>query len=104
MYSFAQPRAAKIEAQDWKSKPIESFGCVVHNFVMHGAAMKRMWMADQCRIRRFISAGVEQSFESAARSLKKQRLNFVWHAIKVGFAFDFTRGIPIFSLAWILCG
>jgi hypothetical protein len=46
-----------------------------NNFVMHGAAVNRVWMANQRRMSRVLRAGVEQGFESTGRAVNEQRPN-----------------------------
>jgi len=48
----AQSRSPKIKSQDRKAQRGERFGRLIHDFVVHRSAKKRMGMANQCRYHR----------------------------------------------------
>src|SRR5438105_15813154 len=73
--SFTQPKATKIEAQHRKSKTVQRFHRVKHNFVVHGAAVNRMRMTDQSSMTRVLCARVEQRFEASCGAIDEQRTN-----------------------------
>ena len=75
VFTLAQSRAAKIEAQHRKTKSVERFHRMEHNFVVQRPAKQRMWMANHRRMRRVLRTRVEQSLQPARRPLEKQRTN-----------------------------
>lgn len=46
VFTFAQSSPAKIEAQHRKSKAVQRFHSVEDDFIVHGPAKQRVWMAD----------------------------------------------------------
>lgn len=64
--------AAKIETQYGKTKTVQRFHSVKHNLIVQGPAKQRMRMADERRVRRGISPGVEQRFQSSRWTFKKK--------------------------------
>ena len=48
--SLAQASAAEVEAKNRKTKMIQGFHGVEHDFVMQRSAVDRMRMADQCSV------------------------------------------------------
>ena len=70
--AFAQARAAKIEAQRRIAQPIQRLHRRKHHLVVHGAAVQRMWMADQRRPSRLRFATVQQRFQLARRPRNEQ--------------------------------
>src|SRR5947209_7001559 len=78
VFSLAQPKATKIEAQHRKSKTVQRFHPMKHNLVVHGAAVNRMRMTDQSSMTRVLCAGVEQRFEASCGAIDEQRTNCAW--------------------------
>jgi hypothetical protein len=75
VFSFAEPKAAKIETQHRKSEAVQRLHRMKNNLVMHGAAVNRVWMANKRRMSRVLRAGVEQGFEAAHWAFNEQRPN-----------------------------
>ncbi len=65
MLAFAQPGAAKIEAEHGKSETVERLHGVEDNFVMQRSTVQRMRMAHDGGMRRIGRPGVEQSFQTS---------------------------------------
>jgi hypothetical protein len=72
MFSFAQAKPSKIEAQDRKSEAIQRLHGMEDDFVVHRPAINRMRVANQGRMGCVLSTGVEQRFESARRAFDEQ--------------------------------
>lgn len=79
MPAFAKSGAPKVEAQHRKAKVAYCLHGMKDNFVMHGAAKKRMRMTDQSRVGCIRLALVQQGFELAYRPGKKECLDFIRH-------------------------
>lgn len=67
--ALAQPGAAKVEAQHWKTKAVQRLHGVKDDLVMEGAAEQGVGMANQRRVRGLVGASVEQGFEPPARTV-----------------------------------
>ena len=78
VFSLAQSKATKIEAQHRKSKTVQRLHRMKHNLVVHGAAVNRMRMTDQSSMTRVLCARVEQRFEASCRAIDEQRTNCAW--------------------------
>src|SRR5689334_1223242 len=83
MRALAKPGATKVEAQDGKTESVQRFGCVIHNFVVHRSAMKRMRMADERRVRSILLPGVQQRFKPSCGPGEKKRLDCVWQELSI---------------------
>src|SRR5438067_6410775 len=75
MLPLTQACAAKVEAEHRKSKAVQSFHRVKHNFIVEGSAIKRMRMANKCGMRGVLHPNVEQSFEFPCRAVQKERFD-----------------------------
>jgi acetylornithine deacetylase len=73
VFTFAQSGPTKVETQHGKSKTVQRFHRVEHNFVVQRSAKQRVRMANQCRMRGVLRAGVKQSFQASCLPLQKQR-------------------------------
>ena len=69
--AFAQSGAAEIEAQHGQSESAQGFGGMINDFVVHCAAVQRMWVAHERSVWCARIAGVEQSLEPARRAFEK---------------------------------
>jgi hypothetical protein len=64
--AFALSRPAKVEAQYWDAALVQRFGRLIHDFIVHGAAEKRVRVADYgCERRIGDGHGPEQSLEAS---------------------------------------
>ena len=73
MLSFALARAAEIEAQHGNVTKMQRFGRLIHNFVVHRAAEKRMRMADHADQRRISDRhGPEQRLQAPGGARDKE--------------------------------
>ena len=75
VFTLAQTRAAKVEAQHGKSKTIERLHGVKHDFVVQRATKQRMRMANDRGMRGVFRARVEQRLQPASTPVEKKRLD-----------------------------
>lgn len=77
MLSFAQPRAAEIEAQHLAAKSKKSFGCGKDDLVMHGSLVKGMRMTNNSQSNWLVGlAKLQKSFETSCGTGDLDALNF----------------------------
>src|SRR5262245_52643036 len=76
--SSAEPDTTKIETQHLTTKAKESLGGCKNYFVVHGALVQRMRMADHSERRRFSSLPkLEQTFDASRGTFELNALDFV---------------------------
>jgi acetylornithine deacetylase len=74
---------------------VQRFHCVIHNFVVHGAAVQRVRMANQRGMRAISFAFMEQRFQPARGPIQKQRSNR--HSFVVTLFFNSDTTVPSIS-------
>jgi len=75
VFTLAQTRAAKIEAQHGKTKTVQRLHGVKHDFVVQRATKQRMRMANDRGMGRVLRARVEQRLQPASGRVEKKRLD-----------------------------
>ena len=76
VHAFTESGIAEVEAEHRKSEGVQRLHGVIHNFVVHGAAIHRVGMADQGGVRGGGLTLVQQGFEFSGRTAQKQRSDF----------------------------
>jgi hypothetical protein len=71
VFSLAQAHTPKIEAQHRKTGTVQRFHDVENDFVVHGAAAKRMRMTNDGGPRRHIAACIQQRLQPPRRPGKE---------------------------------
>lgn len=71
VHALAESGIAEVEAEHRKSEGVQRLHGVIHNFVVHGAAIHRVGMADQGGVSGARLALVQQSFEFAGGAAQK---------------------------------
>lgn len=69
---LAQSRSTKVEAQNWKSKTVESFHRVKDNFVVQRASKKGVRMTDHSGMCRILGSCIEQRLQASSRTVEKK--------------------------------
>ena len=75
VFTLAQTRATKIEAQYGKIKTVQRLHGVKHDFVVQRATKQRMRMANDRGMGRVLRARVEQRLQPASGRVEKKRLD-----------------------------
>ena len=76
MSSGAEPNPSKIKAEYFTVQAEEHLGSRKHYFVVHGALVQRVWMANHCERRRVRALlELQKTFDAACRTVELNALD-----------------------------